>query len=194
MKFLALDFETSGLDQKRHAPVTLGVAYFDGNQFTYQREWTFKPPVYKDKVSREYDVLALQISGKTWKDINSGQPIAGVMAELKGDAIKHGFTDAMVVAFNAPFDFAWYSECLFLGGSWNQALRKFETFTPPLVGPWQCARLMAVAKNLGLDSYSLDAVAAHFGLSRSGEEHGALEDALLAGKVFLELAGVEVTA
>jgi DNA polymerase III epsilon subunit-like protein len=46
---------------------------------------------------------------------------------------------------------------------------------------------MAVHALPGLGSYTLDAVCAALGLSRSGEKHGALEDAILAGQVFAQL-------
>lgn len=193
MKFLALDFETSGLDHKRHAPVTLGIALMENGSVLESKEWLFGPPMTNGKIAREYDVCALEINGMSWKRIKGGDPIAVVMAELTQWLLDFEAHALPVVAFNAPFDLGWYSECLFLGGSWNQHLRRFETFKPPLVGPWHCARLMAV-DSLNLDTYSLDAVLAHFGLSRSGDAHGALEDAILAGKVYHALTQMAVTA
>lgn len=184
MKFVAIDYESSGLDPKRHAPVTLGVALMDGFDVLASQEWRFSPPTNKDgKVTREYDAFALEISGSSLEQLREGQTVAVVMRELEEWAVRHDCASSLVVAFNAPFDFSFYSECLFLGGSWNQRTRSFQTFKPPLTGPWQCARMMA-ARQLSLEKYSLDAVAAHFGLERSGETHGALEDAILAGKVF----------
>ena len=187
MKFVALDFETSGLDSKRHAPVSLGVAVFEGGDVIASAEWTLAPPVDKNgRVSREYDVCALQVSGKTWKEIQAGVKCEAVCFALGKFAREHGVSDAAVVAFNAPFDLSFYSELLYLGGSWNQHFRRFETFKPPLIGPWQCARLMAVSQ-LDLERYDLDTTARHFGLSRSGETHGALEDAILAGRIYQSL-------
>ena len=184
-RFVALDFETSGLDTKRHAPVTLGVAMFDHGKVVREKEWTFAPPVDKHgKVSREYDLCALEISGVTWKQIKAGQPVADVMQELA--SFIGGDSALPVVAFNAPFDFGWYSLCLYLGGSWSFAERRFKTFRPPLVGPWHCAQLMS-ASTLEIERYNLDTVCAHFGLARTGEHHGALEDAKLAGEVYLRL-------
>lgn len=189
MKILALDYETSGLDPQTHAPVTLGVAVMEGDEILAQAEWLFAPPTDKNgKINRAYDVTALEINGVSWTRIKrDGLPISAVMAALGKFAIEHKATSLPVVAFNAPFDFAWYSTCLFLGGSWNQHRRCFETFKPPLIGPWQCARLMA-CDSLRLDGYSLDAVCAHFELARTGETHGALEDAVLAGRVFHRLS------
>lgn len=184
MKFLALDFETSGLDSKRHAPVSLGVAVFEEGNLLDSKEWTIAPPTDKNgKISREYDICALQISGYTWAQIKNGTPLMQVMRELEAFAKANGVTEAMVLAYNAPFDFAWYSECLFLSGSWNPVERKFEGFRPPLVGAWQCARLIA-SRRLSLQDYKLDTVAGHCGLARTTDKHGALEDAILAGRLF----------
>ncbi|MCH8978299.1 MAG: 3'-5' exonuclease [Armatimonadetes bacterium] len=186
-RILALDFETSGLDPKRHAPVTLGVALMEGEEVIASQEWLFAPPVYKGKVNREYDIVALGMSGHTWTTIKrDGLAHSVVCLNLAAWALKNECREAMIVAFNAPFDLAFYSELMFLGGSWSQERRCYQTFTPPLLGPWQCARMLA-ADRLDLPRYSLDAVAEHFGLSRKGDTHGALEDAILAGRVFHRL-------
>lgn len=184
MRFIALDFETSHLQPSVGAPVTLGVALMDGEDVIDRQEWLFAPPTKNGKVTRAYDVVALEISGTSWTRIKkNGMEHSAVLRELQDFTMRHGATFLPVVAFNAPFDFSWYSELLFLGGSWNQHERRFETFLPPLAGPWQCARLQAVHALPGLGSYSLDAVCAELGLSRSGDTHGALEDAILAGRV-----------
>lgn len=189
MKYIALDFETSGLKPGEHAPVSLGVALMEGVDVIDSREWLLATPTDKNgRVNRAYDVVALEISGASWTKIKrEGVPHAKVCKDLLDFSCEHGAIHLPVVAFNAPFDFAWYSDLLFLGGSWNQHARKFETFLPPFAGPWQCARLLAVHAAPGLDAYNLDTVAAHYGLSRSTEKHGALEDAILAGKVFASI-------
>ena len=183
MRILSADYETSGLDQNRHAPVTLGLAVMEEGEVIDSHEWLFSPPMKDGKITREYDICALKINGVTWKQIESGQSIASVMSEVTEFAKDFKVSDATGTAVNAPFDFGWYSTCLFLGGSWNQHLRRFETFKPPLTGPWQCVRLMAV-NALNLDRYDLDTVSAHFGMSRDGSAHGATEDAILAGRIY----------
>lgn len=187
MRIIAADFETSGLDFNRHAPVTLGLAVMEGGEVIREIEYTFAPPMKDGKITREYDVCALQISGTSWKKIQGGSPASVIMRAVEqfvGDDAA-----ATVVAFNAPFDFQWYSTCLFLGGSWNQHQRRFETFKPPLTGPWQCVRMMAVHA-LDLERYDLNTVSAYFGMERIGEKHGALEDAILAGKIYAALTEV----
>lgn len=196
MRFIALDFETSGLKPSEHAPVTLGVALMDGDAVVDSREWLFAPPMRDGKITREYSVNALEISGVSWTKIKKeGQKHSDVCRELLAWVREHQAQELTVVAFNAPFDLAWYSDLLFLGGSWNQAERVFQTFLPPLVGPWQCARLMACADpRIQIPRYDLDGVAAHFGLSRDTSKHGALEDAILAGKIYARLTQGAVMA
>jgi len=194
MRFIAIDFETSGLVPGTHAPVTLGVALMEGETVVDSREWLFAPPMKDGKITRAYDVVALEISGTSWTKIKKeGNKHADVCKELLAWAHKEDFSEAPVVAFNAPFDFAWYSDLLFLGGSWNQAERCFQTFLPPLVGPWQCVRLLACSDpRIKLSRYDLDGVANHFGFSREGNKHGALEDAILAGRIFAKVGATDV--
>lgn len=190
MRRIALDFETSGLQTGTHAPVSLGVALMDGDTVVNAQEWLFAPPYdKKGKITRAYDVVALEISRTSWKRIKEhGMVHASVCRELLAWSRENEALELEVVAYNAPFDFAWYSDLLFLGGSWNQYTRSYQTFLPPLAGPWQCARLKAVHALPGLESYTLDNVCAALGLSRTSDAHGALEDAILAGKV---LASIE---
>lgn len=199
MTFLALDFETGGLDPRVHAPVSLGVAVMNGSEVLDSREWLFAPPTNKEgKICRAYDVVALEISGTSWPRLKrDGLPVRQVMAELAELVRTSPYIngpDIPVVAFNAPFDIAFYSECLFLAGEWNQHTRRFETFSPPVYGPWQCARMLARARLPRLEQYTLDAVAAACGLARSGQTHGALEDAILAGKLFAHLTNAKAVA
>ena len=193
MRILALDFETSGLNPGVHAPVSLGVALMEDGEVVAQKEWMIAPPRNKEgKITRSYDVVALEISGASWPRLKrDGLSPMQVCAELMGFAKEHDARGVTVVAFNSAFDHSWYSDLLFLAGAWNQAERRFEAFSPPLYGPWDCARWKACVQ-LSLQRYDLDTVAAHFGFSRSGESHGALEDAILAGKIYFALESMTI--
>lgn len=187
IRFLALDFETSGVDPKRHAPVSLGVALFEDGTVVDKMEWLIGPALTKDgKIKREYDVSALEISRSSWSKIKQASTPFEVCGELNHFARAHKAQELPIIAFNATFDNAFYSELLFDAGSWDQINRCFMGFKPPLIGGWFCARMKAF-HTLDLQRYSLDAVAAECGLTRSTEAHGALEDAILAGKVWLHL-------
>lgn len=191
MRFLALDFETGGLDPKRHAPVSLGLASFQHGSFVQGKEWLIAPQKDKNgRIVKEYDACALEISRANWSKIKSeGKPADMVLKEVSAFMrdTGHDPTDT-VVAFNAPFDYAFWHELVFSAGGWNQHTRQFDQFVSPLVGPWHCARVLAMW-NLKLDRWNLDTVAAHFGFARETEAHGALEDAILAGRIYNSLTG-----
>jgi DNA polymerase III epsilon subunit-like protein len=185
---LSLDFETSGTDHNRNAPVSLGVALMEDGEVLESKEWVIAPPRhYKTgKITREYNIVALQVSRYTWPQIIKGTEIRQVCIELLEWSRAHEATMLPVVAFKADFDMGWYSELLFLGGSMNFNTKQYELFTPPFVGPWQCANLLA-RRCLELDNYQLDTVAKHFGFPGQGEKHNALDDAILAGRIYHEL-------
>lgn len=193
MVYVALDWETSGLLPGTHAHVSLGVAVMEDGEVLHEREWLIAPPMKNGNVTREYAVNALEKSRYTWPQIKrDGLAIRQVMQEFT-EWLAHKTDvppETPVVAFNAPFDLAWYSEALFLAGEWNNSRKCFELFRPPITGPWHCARLMAMGAGLGLDKYDLDTVAGHFGFARTSERHGASEDAVLAGKVYAKLVGL----
>lgn len=185
MRYIALDFETSGLDPSRHAPVQLGVALFDEGRPVATMEAMIQPPVhYKTgRTTREYDATALEISGLTLDQLRQAHPANRVVFDLAQFAIRHKARYLPIVAFNASFDLAFYSTLLFLAGEYDRHAAAFRPATPPLIGPWHCARMLAQATVPTLPDHKLDTVAARYGLKRTGEKHGALEDAVLAGLV-----------
>jgi len=191
-RFIVLDFETGGLDPNRNAPISLGVALFENGDVTVSQEWLIGPTLHwkTGKIERAYEVNALEVSGISWTRIKAAPKPNVVVSEIMEWALKSQSTDLPVIAYNAPFDFAFYSSLLFLASDWHPTIKGVKVQPPPpFVGPWQCARLLAQSK-LTLDDYRLDTVAGHFGLSRSGESHNALEDAILAGQVYAKLTEV----
>lgn len=190
--FVALDFETSGLDPKRHAPVQLAVAHFVDGTLEDTKSWVIAPELKNGKPVKEYDVFALKISGTTLKDLNADMTSVNVVAELEQCVKERELTYATVLAWNAPFDFAFYSELLFAAGYYDRIQKAFIQCKPPLAGAWQCGKIFARTKLLST-SYSLDIISATFSMARStsGEDakHVALEDAILAGKTFIALQG-----
>lgn len=187
-RFIALDFETSGLQPGRHAPVCLSVALFEDGKCTTSERWTIAPPKRDEKITREYDVIALEISGQKWADIKRGLNPRNACIALQSWVEEHDAKELTVVAFNAPFDFAWYSDLLFLGGQWNRSEAHFDVFVPPLFGPWQCLRLMVMGDHeRDLGKYDLNTVIAHFGMCRESETHCCNEDAILTGMCYQKL-------
>lgn len=182
MTVLALDFETGGLDPQRHGPVQLGVAIMDGHDILHERQWIIAPKLNKKgKPALEYDITALSISGLTWKQIVGGEQEPDVLAQFAGMVDGYGVQDATIVSHNAVFDAAFLSQMVFRCGTWD--FGKFKSYPEPLRGPWACTRRMSWQID-GLPDRTLDTVAAHFGLRRNGENHDALEDAILAARIY----------
>lgn len=183
MKYIALDFETGGLDPNRHGACSLGVAVFEDGEVIDSREWLIKPPTHakSGKYLCEYDICAFEINGLSWvKMKKEGISEPEVLRELMQFLDLLGCRDALIVSHNTAFDAAMLSQMVFRCGTWNYG--KFEAFPEPLHGAWACTRRMC--DRLGLENNNLDTVCAHFGMARTGEYHGALEDAILCGKVY----------
>jgi DNA polymerase III epsilon subunit-like protein len=140
----------------------------------------------RGRYRRRYEIASLEVSGITWKQILAGTPINQALDELREFANLHDAHELPVVAYNASFDFAMYTDQLFLCGCYDRSQRRFHAVRPPMVGPWICARLAAQAQ-LDLPDYKLDTVAAHFGMKRPERNHDALADAILTGQVFHKL-------
>ena len=188
-RFLALDFETGGLDPRRNAPASIGCCLFTDGQPGPTFETLIGPTYHwkTGKLEREYTVNALQVSGITWKQLLEAPKPALVVTALESWMQDHEIGPVTTVAFNANFDLSFYSELLNLAGGWHPTERgKWIQPTPPIHGPWQCA-MIAARRSLKLAEYSLDSVAAHYGLMRTGDKHGALEDAILAGQIWTRL-------
>ena len=144
------------------------------------REWIIAPSYRDGKITRRYEVGALRVSGLTMEQIELGDSPRDVIREVYPGAHEFGAERFPVGAYNAPFDFAFYSQLIYLSGLSSQV---------PLAGPWQCARLVAMHTYSGQQTYTLDAMLRKHGLQREGTLHGALEDAILAGKLYSRMVG-----
>lgn len=181
VKYIALDFETGGLDPKRHGACSLGVAIFEDGTPIDQREWLIQPPKNKNgRLICEYDAGAFEINGHSLDTLKSGKPEKEVLDELSHLVLEHRAATSMIVSHNTVFDAAFLSEMVFRCGSWSYG--KFVAYPEPMLGAWACTRRMM--QFLSLEDSKLDTLVRHFGLSRTGEIHGALEDAILCGKAY----------
>lgn len=181
-RFVSFDMETSGLRPGVNAPVCLSVGLFEDGKCTSSESWTIAPPMKDGRITREYDVVALEVSGRHWPDIKRGLNPRNVCQALSDWVRSNDAESLTVVAFNAPFDFSWYSDLLFLGGVWNRSESRFDIFVPPLAGPWQCLRMMLMNdRDADLGKYDLETVLKHFGLCREGNSHCCHEDVILTG-------------
>jgi len=183
---LALDFETSGLDPQRNAPISLGIAVMDGSEIVDRQEWIIGPTHHwkTGKVERSYEIAALEVSGITWCRIKKAPHPKTVLREVADFISKNDARRLPIVAFNAAFDHSFWSTLLNLGGDWHPSKKGvWQQPKSPLLGGWVCARELA-KEYLTLDNYSLNDVAGAMQMARSSDLHGALEDAILAGQIY----------
>ena len=183
MTFLALDFETGGLDANVHAPVSIGIALMEDGEVVESYE-----AVFAEFEKRDYTVKALKINGITWKQIQEGKPVVQAFSELEKWLDRLDAGELPIVSHNAKFDQQFWDVLALTLGSWQGTYpnKKFVKERELLRGPWYCTARMAdpLRWDGKIPDCKLDSVCAYFGLSRSGETHGALEDAVLAGKAF----------
>jgi DNA polymerase-3 subunit epsilon len=189
LRILAIDFETSGLQAGTHQVIQIGCAVMEGAEVVASKEWLVGPKKhYKTgQAERAYDVRALEVSGISWKAIKEAPAPAEIVRDLHCFAKDHECKWLPIVAFNASFDFSFYSDLLYMAGDFDRGQNAFFAAWPPFLGAWKCAMLEAKDAVRGLPNYKLDTVSEHFGLGRTTDLHGALEDAILAGRIYHEL-------
>lgn len=193
-RFLALDFETSGTSKDRNQPVSLGLAVMDGDVVEACHEWLIAPKRhYKtDRIIRNYDVEALEVSRYTWPQIKrEGIDCHETCKQVARWSFENKARMLPIVAFNAEFDFGFWRTLMYLGDVFDERTRTRKAFVSPLLGGWNCAMQLAQWNIAGLENYQLDTVASHFDLAREGEKHSAVEDAVLAGRIYHRLTTAE---
>jgi len=182
MKFLTLDFETSGLNAQYDYILQVGAAVMDdeGNvEQTFSRRIT--PPA-KLKVSLE--AIAVQMGDvtpdtlKTWYSrlVNDSGSSRDVFLEFQAWVKEHEAGSMPVVAWNAAFDHGFWGQWMFA----QKAVANGSVISPT----WICAMAEAQNRPLGVRTYGLDMVARAVGAGERPKAHDALIDAVLAGTVY----------
>jgi DNA polymerase III subunit epsilon len=197
MKSLNVDFETGGLSPMLNAPVSLGIALMDGLDVLDSREWLIRPPRDKNgRLTKVYDMGAMEIHKISWKGLAAAPTAAQVVAEVRKQVMEWDAYEMPRKAFNASFDYGFWQTLIYMAGEFDRGSYQFVQPAPMAIGTWQCVMERARYLLPGLVNHKLDTVAAHFGLKRSGEAHGALEDAILCGRVdeYLSQIGKEAQA
>ena len=188
MKYLAIDFEGSHKEPRRGCPVQLGVAVMADGEVLASAEWLIKPPRhYKSgKPTREVDAYALAVSGLTLEKIEAeGLDAYEVCCQLNKFVKENEAKSLPILAYSFTYDAECYENLLYEGGDYDFTIKEYVGLPPILGAKWICVRQTARLLLPGqLVHYSLDDVAGLLGFSRTTEAHGALEDAILAGKVY----------
>lgn len=163
--YLALDFETTGLDPARERVVEIGALRFtpgaQGSRLSPGQAGAIEVGALSSLVDPGIRIPreVIAIHGITNEDVEGAPSFAGVGPILTALA-----AGAYLVAHNAPFDLSFLRAELSRAG-----------LNPPL-NPVLDTRIIARAAFPGLSSYKLVDLAARFGIDK-GRSHRALDDA-----------------
>ena len=162
--YLALDVETTGLDVRRCRIVELGAILFSPREGDFEGRSIER--LVNPGMPMPREVIA--IHGITDEDVRGAPSFADIADDFL--ALARG---AILVAHNAPFDLGFIQSELAGSGR------------PALDNPVLDSLVLARAAFKGLPSFSLPRLAAslHIATRRS---HRALDDAIVAAKVFVE--------
>lgn len=186
-KFYAIDFEATHKDPSRGYPWQIGVAFFDNGEVvdTFESRIAFPTHYKTGKYTKEADAIALSIGGVTLEDITEGPDTRTVLWDLNEFVAKHG--TAPNVAYNSSYDQQCYRQMLFEASDWHPSERGVRVNHPEVLSPaW--FDVMAQFRSLHpYETASLDNALLNYGMERSGDKHGALEDAILCGRLYFAL-------
>lgn len=192
MKFIAIDFEGSSKDPRRGAPIQIGAVLMDDDEVIGTFESLIGlPRHYKTgKITREVDAIALAVSGITLEQLESAPSSSTVINDFE---TKFGdYSHLPMVAFNASYDLECFNNLYFEAGSFDFDAREYFGRQPVGFSNWICARMFAQSTLNYCANFSLDEVVTFLNLPpREGDQHGALEDAILAGKVYAKLQEIK---
>lgn len=162
--YLALDVETTGLDVRRCRIVELGAILFSPREGDFEGRSIER--LVNPGMPMPREVIA--IHGIADEDVRGAPSFADIADDFL--ALARG---AILVAHNAPFDLGFIQSELAGSGR------------PALDNPVLDSLVLARAAFKGLPSFSLPRLAAslHIATRRS---HRALDDAIVAAKVFVE--------
>jgi len=163
-RYLALDVETTGLDARTCRIVEIGALLFSPAEGSF--DGTRLDRLVDPGMPIPPRVTA--IHGITDADVRGAPSFADIAHELTSLA-----KGAIIVAHNAPFDIGFVRSELARAG------------LPSLGGPILDSLVLARAAFPGRASYSLPRLAAAFRIS-TARSHRALDDAIVAAKIFVE--------
>jgi DNA polymerase-3 subunit epsilon len=170
--FYFMDYETGGLRPYAHGPASAAVAYFNEGQYQNAFTATFKPVSCRGYCEDAFGINGLSIAKLT----EEGEPEAQIYADLATWANRHGGGQFLPIwAHNAEFDLGFYAD------------GTTRVKTNPLLGPWGCTKLFSRHVWPQATKHDLNSVLIWVGFKRSGDIHGALEDARLGGLAFIEM-------
>lgn len=182
MKFLTLDFETSGDNPVYDYILQVGAAVMDEtgmvhDQFTCRITPRQKMKMKLEAIESQSGEITPESIAKWYRTITTNT-ISSIEAFIAfRDWVADGnYVQYPVVGWNAHFDHAFWGNWLFQNN--------FRANGSVLSPTWICAMMEARNHPLGLRNYGLDIVATCVGAGDRPKAHDALVDAVLAGTVY----------
>lgn len=167
-RFIALDFETTGLSPAKERIVEIGAVLFQDGSPEKEFSVLVNP-------GRALPPIITAITGLTAEDLQDApreEEVLSPFLSFLGDALSGG---TPLVAHNACFDGSFLK---------NYLLRNHVPFDIRM-----CDTLWMARRVLSLPNYKQDTVAAHFGIVNR-KSHRATSDAETCGKIFSALLAI----
>ena len=163
MNFVALDFETA--NSGRGSVCAVGIACVSGGQVVERKTWLVRPSELR------FDRINVSIHGITADDVRD-KPQFNVLWPTLAEYL----TGQCIVAHNASFDMSVL----------RYVLREYGLEFPDV--HYHCSIIVAKRTWSGLNSYRLNNVADHLGITF--RHHDAEEDAVAAAEIMIKAASV----
>lgn len=188
-RILALDLETTGIASNYDYIVQMGAALMEGDEIISVFQSKVRPNLDKLKIAVSAmeaqcgDVTTAegQLKVAQWIADTFSAPLAkDVAKEFSAWCSENGAGDVPVVAHNAHFDHGFMGQWIF------QQRTAFKT--PPLSPWWICTLTMAQKVWPGNGRFGLDECLLVAQLPSRPKDHDALQDAILAGRLYAHLA------
>jgi len=177
MNYLIFDFETGGLDPKRHAPIQLAWILESSEQLVASNSFDLLPAPDDD-----FCLAALEVNNITLERLKKGIPLQQVIRTLKHTCLE--YTPVIPVGYNVQFDIDFLNRaCIRNGENMHSFLKigKFLDVRQCIIWLHHLGRFPAFPGKT-LDNYKLTSVCEYFGIEINA--HDAMGDVIATRKLF----------
>jgi DNA polymerase III alpha subunit (gram-positive type) len=163
------DFETSGLDYRRHAIIQAAWCIEVEGKTVSQKAFDVLPPENAD-----FCLAALDCNDFTLERMAAGRSLSYVMASLKGDLIASSCTMVRPCGHNVKFDLEFLHKA---SADTNERIGSQLKFGLS-IDTLSIATVLDYLQILNLPNYKLTTLCSHYGIVLDGNAHDALTDTL----------------
>jgi len=192
MEYLVIDLEMSGDDPSYHDVIEIGAVLYSDNWTELGRYQSYVYPENEEAFSKPSE----EVHGISLEQLKDAPMLDDVLPEFEAWALKlrnvkpdpfdnsQKLRHTMIAGLGIVNDFAFLRAAYgIINRRWPFSYRMLDmqSLTHVLFPVFEDAGMKMPSRQ------SLAAIAAHFGLEREGEDHSAVEDAVLTGACFQEL-------